>query len=127
MSTQATWVVSAFIDILTGPVDAVEDVSRLTLAAVRAHQVDTAMALTDLLKAFTLINVNAACALFIEVISSTTVHRVPLAGVRANCVDADLPSLAWARLTHTFININTVAEGILDETSTTLHPWQTTK
>lgn len=127
MSTQAAWVVSAFIDIFTNPVDAVKDVSRLTFAAVRAHQVDTAMTFTDLLNTFTLINVDTACALLIEVISSTTVHRVPLTGVRANCVYADLPSLTWARLTYTFIDINTVAKGILDEARTTLHSGKTTE
>ncbi len=48
---------------------------------------------------------NTACALFIEVVSSTTVNRVSLADVGANCVDTDLPSVAWARLANTFIDI----------------------
>lgn len=43
MSTQTARVVPAFINILTGPADAVEDVAGLTLAAVGAYQVDTTM------------------------------------------------------------------------------------
>lgn len=81
MSTQAARVVSALIYILTGSADAVEDVAGLTLTAIRTHQVNTTMALTDFLWVLAFINIDAACALFVEVISSPTVHRVPLAGV----------------------------------------------
>lgn len=38
-------------------------------------------------------------------ISSATVNRGPLAGVGANRVDTALPSVAWARLTDTFIDV----------------------
>lgn len=46
-----------------------------------------------------------ACAVVIEVISSTTVDRVPLADVGANRVDTDLTSVAWACLANAFIDI----------------------
>lgn len=125
MSTQAARVVSAFIDILTGPGHAVEDVSGLTLAAVRAHQVDAAMTFTDLLRTFALIDIDAARALFIEVVPSTTVHRVALADVGAARVEADLSSVAGTRLTHTLIDIDTVPEGILDKSCITPLLWLT--
>lgn len=48
---------------------------------------------------------NTSCAVFIEVISSATVNRVPLADVGANVVDADLPSVTWFGLTDTFIDV----------------------
>lgn len=48
---------------------------------------------------------NTACAIIIEVVSSATVDRVPLADVGADCVDTDLSSVAWLRLRNTFINI----------------------
>lgn len=121
MSAQTARVVPAFINILTCPFDAVEDVASLTLTAVGAQQVDATMTFTDLFGALTLININTACALLIEVVSSTTVNRVPLADVGANCVDTHLPSVALACLDHTFIYINAVPEGILDKAGTTLN------
>lgn len=48
---------------------------------------------------------NATGAIFVEMVSSTTVDRVPLADVGSNCVDTDLPSVAWACLGNTFIDI----------------------
>lgn len=120
MSTQAAGVVPAFINILTSPGDAVEDVASLTLAAVGAYEIDTTMTRTDLFRALTLININTASALFIGVVSSTTVNGVPLTEVGAVRIDTDLPAVAWARLANTFIDINAVAEGILDIASITL-------
>lgn len=127
MSTQTARVVPAFIYILTKSSDAVEDVARLALAAVGAHQVDTAMTCTDLFWALTLININTACALFIQVVSSTTVNRVPLTGVGAGCVDTELPSGAWTRLGETFIDIDAFAQRVLDITSPTLDLGNTTE
>lgn len=127
MSTQAARVVPAFINILTDPTDAVEDVARLTLAAVGAYQVDATMTRTDLFRALTLININAAIALLIEVVSSAAVNRVPLAHVGADCVDTGLPAVAWARLANTLIDINAAAKGILDISSTTLDLRDTTE
>lgn len=127
MGTQATRVVPAFINILTNSTEAVEVVASLTLTAVRAQHVDTTMTCTDDFRALTLININTACAIFIEVVSSTTVNRVPLAGVGANCVDTELPSVAWACLRNTFIDINAAAEGILDKAGTTLDLRDTTE
>lgn len=120
MGTQAARVVPAFVNILTNPTDAVEDVASLTLTAVGAYQVDTTMTFTDLFRALTLININTTCAFFTEVVSSTAVHGVPLTDVGANCVDTDLPTVAWARLANTFIDINAAAEGVLDKARTTL-------
>lgn len=120
MSAQAARVVPAFIDILTNPSDAIEDVAGLALTAVGAEQVDATVTFTDLFGALTLINIDTAIALLVEVISSTAVDRVPLADVGADCVDTDLPSLARATLGHTFIDINAASEGILDEADTTL-------
>lgn len=48
---------------------------------------------------------NTTRALFVQVVSSATVDRVPLAVVGANCVDTDLPSEAWTRLAKTFIDV----------------------
>lgn len=48
---------------------------------------------------------NTSCAILVEVISSATVHRGLLADVGASCVDTDLPSVAWARLTDAFIDV----------------------
>lgn len=67
------------------------------------------------------------CALLIEVVSSTTVNRVPPAVVGAHRVDADLPSVAWARLANTLIDINAAAEGILDIANATLDLRDTTE
>lgn len=125
MSTKTTRIVPAFINVLTYPGDAVEDVASLTLTAIRAQQVDATMTDTNVLSAFTFININTSCAIFIEVISSATVNRGPLADVGANCVDTDLPSVAWARLTDTFIDVNAVSKGILYEPCTTLDLWET--
>lgn len=41
---------------------------------------------------------NTAGAIFVEMISSTTVNRVPLADEGSYCVDTDLPSVTWACL-----------------------------
>lgn len=117
----------AFIHIFTNPSDAIECVAGFTLAAVRAQHVEASMTSTDVFSGLTLVDINAACALFIEVVSSTTVDRVPLADVGAHCVDADLPSAAWACLANTFIYINAVSKGILDKASTTLNFGQTTE
>lgn len=127
MSTQAARVVPAFINILTNPTDAVEDVASLTLAAVGAYQVDATVTCTDLFGALTLINIDTAIAVVIEVVSSTTVDGVPLAHVGADCVDTDLPAVAWARLANTLIDINAAAKGILDISSTTLDLGETTE
>lgn len=127
MSTQAARVVSAFINILTNPTDAVEDVASLTLAAVGAYQVDTPVTCTDLIRVLTLININTAVALLIEVVPSTAINGVPLADVGANGVDTDLPVVAWACLTDAFIYIDAGAEGILDKAATTLDLRGTTK
>lgn len=78
------------------------------------------MTSAGLVRALTFVNINAACAFFIEVITSAAVDRVPLADVRSNSVDADLPSVAWARLGNTLIDINAVAKGILDKSCPTL-------
>lgn len=126
VSTQAARIMSAFINIFTNPLDAVKDVACLALAAVRTHQINTSMTLTGLLKALTLINVNAAGAFFVQVVPSTTVHRVPLADVRADCVHTDLSSGAWS-LDNTFINIDTAAQGVLDEACSTLDFGETTE
>lgn len=48
---------------------------------------------------------NASFAIFTEVISSATGNRVPLADVGADGVDTHLSSVAWARLTDTFIDV----------------------
>lgn len=48
---------------------------------------------------------DTAGAIFVEMVSSTTVNRVPLAVVGASCVDTCLPSVAWACLANTFIDI----------------------
>lgn len=127
MSTQAARVVPAFVNIFTNPTDAVEDVASFTLAAVGAHQVDTPMTCTDRLGALTLININTACALIIQVVSSPTVNRVPLTHVGANCVDTDMPSVAWACLANTFVDINAASKGVLDKASPTLHLGETTE
>lgn len=127
MSTQAARVVPAFINILANSSDAVEDVASLTLTAIGAQQVNTTMTSADLFRALTLVNVKTACAIVIEVISSTTVNRVPLADVGANRVDTDLPSVAWACLANTFIDINAAAEGILDIADTTFDFRETTE
>lgn len=121
MSTQATREVPAFIYIFTEPSDAIEGVAGLTLTAVGTQLVDASMSSTDIFRVFTLININAARAVFIEVVSSTTVNGVPLADVGANCVDADLPSVAWTCLTNTLIDIDAASEGVLDKTSPTRH------
>lgn len=126
VSAQASRIMSAFIHIFTNPTDAVKDVARLALAAVRAHQINTSMTLADLLNALTLININAASAFLVQVVPSTTVHRVPLADVRAHSVHADLPSDAWS-LDNTFINIDTAAQGVLDKASSTLDFGETTE
>lgn len=127
MSAQAAGVVPALICILTRSADAVEDVAGFTLTAVRAHQVNTTVTLTDLFRGLAFINIDAAGALFIEVVSSATVHGVPLTRVGANSVDAEVPSVAWTSLTHTLIYINAVAQSVLDVPSRTLHFWQTTE
>lgn len=127
MSTQTTRVVPAFINIFTNATDAVKVVAGFTLTAVGAQQVDTTVACTDLFGSLTFININAACALFIEVVSSTTVNRVPLAGVGADRVDTDLTSVAWTSLADTFIDIDTVSEGVLDESSPTLYLGEATE
>lgn len=127
MGAQAAGVVPAFINILTDPTDAVEDVAGLTLTAVGAQQVDTTMTLADLLSALTLIDINTACAIIIEVVSSAAVDRVSLADVGADCVDTDLSSVAWLRLRNTFININAVPQGILDKARTALDFRETTE
>lgn len=127
MSTQAARVVPAFINILTNTTDAVEGVASLTLAAERAYHVDATMTCTDLFRAVTLIYINTACAFFIDVVSSTTVNGVPLADVGADCVDADLPAVTGAHLANTFIDVNAVAEGILDIAGTTLRLRETTE
>lgn len=121
MSTQAAGVVPAFIDILTETSDAVEDVAGFTLAAVRAYQVDATVTCTDLFGAFTLVDIDASRAFLIQVVSSTTVDGVPLAAVGADGVDADLPAVAGARLAYAFIDVDAVAEGVLDEAGPTLH------
>lgn len=74
MSAQATGVVPALIYIVTCSADAVEDVAGFTLTAVGAHQVNTTVALTDLFRVLAFINIDAACALFIEMVSPATVH-----------------------------------------------------
>lgn len=111
----------AFIYILTNSADTVEVVARLTLTAVGANHVDTTMSFTDLFRALALININAASALFIEVVSPSTVDRVPLADVGPHSVDAALSPLAWTILAHTFIDINAVAQSILDKTHCTFN------
>lgn len=127
MGAQAARVVIAFIHILTSPSDAVEGVAGQTLTAVGAQQVDATVSVTRPFGALTLINIETARALFVEVVSSTTVNRVSLADVGAHCVDADLPSLAWACLAETFIDINAAAEGVLDIAGTTLDLGDTTE
>lgn len=118
---------SAFIYIFTKPSDAVEGVARLTLTTVGAQLVNTSMTFTHLFRAFTLININTACAVVTEVVSSAAVQRVRPAGVGTSCVDTDLSSEAWACLAHTFIDIDAASKGILDEAGTTLHLGDTTK
>lgn len=125
MSAQAAGVVPALICILTRSADAVEDVSGFTLTAIGAHQVNTTVTLTDLFRVLAFINIDAAGALFIEVVSSATVHGVPLTRVGANSVDAEVPSVARTSLGHTLIYIDAVAQSVLDVPSRTLHFWQT--
>ena len=48
---------------------------------------------------------DAARAVFIEAVSSATVHRVPLADEGADGVDADLASVARAALANTLIDV----------------------
>lgn len=127
MSTQTTRVMPAFIDIFTKPSDAIEHVASFTLTSVRPQHVEACMTSTDVFSSLTLIDINAARALFIEVVSSTAVNRVPLAGVRAHRVDTDLPPVAWTCLANTFIYINTVSKSILDKARSTLNFGQTTE
>lgn len=127
MSAQTARVVPAFICILTRSADAVEDVAGFTLTAIGAHQVNTTVTLTDLFRVLAFINIDAAGALFIEVVSSSTVHGVPLTRVGANSVDAEVSSVAWTSLAHTLIYINAVAQCVLDVPSRTLHFGQTTE
>lgn len=85
------------------------------------------MTFTDFFRSFALVNIDAAGAVVTEVVSSSTVQRVGPAGVGTSCVYADLSSEAGTRLAHTFIDINAVAEGILDVAGATLHLGDTTE
>lgn len=54
-------------------------------------------------------------------VASAAVDRVPLAGVGAHCVDAELPWVTRPRLGETFVDVNAVAKGILDIAGTTFN------
>lgn len=79
--TQATREMSAFINILTDPGDAVEGKATLAFTAVGAYQVNATMTSTGIIWPGTLINIHTACALLIKVVATTTANRVSLAGV----------------------------------------------
>lgn len=110
----------AFINILTISAHAVEDVATFTITAIGAHLVDTTMTFTERFRPFAFINIYTARALFVQVVSSTTVNNIPLTDVGASCVDTELPSLAWACLANTFIDVNADAQSILDIAGSTL-------
>lgn len=114
---------------LTHPTDAVEDVASLTFTAIRAQQVDATVTDAHVLRAFAFIDIcrdgtstretrlgdrlpfnthshtDTARAIFIEVVSSTTVDRDPLADVGTRVVDTHLPSVAWSRVSDAFIDV----------------------
>lgn len=127
MTTQTSRVMSALINIFTEPSDAVKVISSFTFAAVRSHCVDAIMTFTDPFWSFTLINIDTARAIFIEVVPPTTVHGVSLADVGTDRVYTDLPSVARTSLGDTFVDINTASECVLDKTVAARSLWDTTE
>lgn len=121
MRAEAAGVVPTLIYILARSADTVEHIAVFTFTAIGAHEVNTPVALTDLVGVLAFINIDAACALLIEVISSATVHRVPLTGVGALCVDTDVSPVAWTLLTHTLIYVNALPQSVLDVPCSAFH------
>lgn len=76
--TETTRIIPALVNVLAGSADAVEDEAGPALAAVRAHQINTAVSIAGVIRPCALVNIYTASALSVQMVSASTSDRVSL-------------------------------------------------